>query len=496
MSTSSLPPSGSGKTFFGHPRGLATLFMTEMWERFSYYGLRAILALFLAASVTDGGLGLSRNTANALVSLYIAMVYMVALPGGWLADRVFGARKAVLIGGVVIMCGHISMAIPAGPAFVFLGLALIVAGTGLLKPNISAMVGHLYDGDDESRRDAAFSIFYMGINIGSLAPFIVGWLGQNVNWHLGFACAAVGMAFGLLQYIAGGKNLRGIGSAPTHPLSPSERGKAVKWLVVGVVALTALALFAALIGRLTLDNITYFLTFLSIVVPLAYFLYILRGDHGLSRDERGKMQAYVWLFLSAAVFWMIYDQAATTLSTFALESTNLSIFGWDMPSSWTQNFNPIFIIILAPLFAGFWTGKGRRISTPLKFSIALVLAGLSFVAMFFAANIASDGTKVSIGWLVFVYLIQTVGELCLSPVGLSVTTRLAPAAFASQMLGVWFLATSMGDGIAAQVSRLSDGGSSPAYYLWSGIFAVAVGALLFVFVPRLRTLMNEHHERD
>ncbi|GAA3206527.1 peptide MFS transporter [Actinocorallia longicatena] len=493
MTTSEPQPE---KTFFGHPRGLSTLFMTELWERFSYYGMRALLALFLADSVTDGGLGLSQDTANAIVGVYLGMVYLTALPGGWLADRVFGPRRAIFIGGVIIMLGHISMAIPGGAGFVYLGLALIVAGTGLLKPNISAMVGHLYDGEPESRRDAGFSIFYMGINIGSLAPFIVGWLGQNVNYHLGFACAALGMAIGLIQYVWGGKYLRGIGANPSNPLSPAEKRRVLQWLAMAAAALAIIALAAWLLGVLDLDAVTFFLTLVAIVVPIAYFAYILKGKHGLTPDERSKMTAYIWLFLAAAVFWMIYDQAATTLTNFAATETDLSIFGWEMPSSWTQNINPIFIIVLAPVFAGIWTRAGTRVSTPFKFAIGLTMAGLSFVAMSVAASVAEGGTKVSILWLVLVYLIQTIGELCLSPVGLSVTTRLAPAAFSSQMLGVWFLATAMGDSIGGQVARLSDGGTSPAYYLWSGLFAIAVGALLFAFVPKVRRLMNEHHEND
>ncbi|MDX6740514.1 oligopeptide:H+ symporter [Actinocorallia sp. A-T 12471] len=488
--TSTDPP--REKTFFGHPRPLATLFMTEVWERFSFYGMRAILALFLSTAIIDGGLGLSTGTAAAVVGVYNAMVYLAALPGGWLADRVLGPQRAVLVGAVIIMLGHISMAIPGWAGWVYLGLALIVAGTGLLKPNISTMVGHLYDNRDESHRDAGFSIFYMGINLGSLAPFVVGWLGQNVNYHLGFACAAVGMFLGIVQYVAGAKGLRGIGARPTHPLTPRERARAVRAVALGVGGLLLVGVVAGLVGVLTLDAVTVFLTVVAVAVPVGYFCYILLGDHGLTADERSRMKVYLALFAAAAVFWMIFDQAATTLTTFAATSTDLNVFGWAMPSSWTQNINPICIIVFAPLFAALWVRLGDRVSTPLKFAVALALAGLSFVAMAGAASIAATGVKVSVLWLVLVYLTQTFGELCLSPVGLSVTTRLAPAMFGSQMMGVWFLAVSVGDSVGGQVARLSEGGTSPAYFLWSGLFAIAVGGVLLCFVPRLRRVMNEH----
>lgn len=486
-STASAPE----KTFFGHPRALVTLFMTEVWERFSFYGMRAILALFLSAAVLDGGLGLSTGTAAAIVGVYNAMVYLAALPGGWIADRVLGPRRAVLVGALIIMTGHISMAVPGGAGFVYLGLALIVCGTGLLKPNISSMVGHLYEHSEAARRDAGFSLFYMGINLGALSPFIVGALGQKVNYHLGFALAAVGMLFGVIQYVAGGKGLRGIGDRPGRPLTPAERVRTVKVTALALAALAVLALTARALGALTLDAVTVFLTVLAIAVPAGYFAYIFLGDHGLTELERSRMRAYLGLFLSAAVFWMIFDQAATTLTLFASTSTDLRVFGWSMPSSWTQNVNPIFIILLAPLVAALWVRLGDRVGTPLKFALALVLAGISFVAMALAATAAAGGVRVSILWLVLVYLIQTVGELCLSPVGLSVTTRLAPAALGSQMLGVWFLAVSVGDSVGGQVARLSDGGSSPAYYLWSGVFAVLVGLVLLLFAPRLRRLMRE-----
>jgi POT family proton-dependent oligopeptide transporter len=484
----------SERTFFGHPRALATLFMTEMWERFSYYGMRGILVLFLSASVADGGLGLGQGTAKALVGVYMATVYLVALPGGWIADRLLGARKSVLVGGVIIMLGHISLAVPAGAAFVYTGLTLIIVGTGLLKPNISTMVGHLYRGEEDARRDAGFSLFYMGINVGALlAPAIAGTLGQDVAWHAGFGAAAVGMALGLTQYVLGWKRLPNGG--PPHRLTPEERRRFTTYAGSGVTALVVVAVLAAATGTLTLDNVTWALTAVTILVAVGYFAFMFYGSHEITPDERVRLKAYAWLFVAAAIFQMIYDQAATELSIFAQDKTDLSIGGWDMPSSWLQSVNPVMVLLLAPVFAGLWVRLGDRVSTALKFAIGLALAGASFVVMAIAATAASGGVRVSVLWLLVTYLIQTAGELSLYPVGLSVTTKLAPAAFASQMMGVWFLATAVGDAIGGQVTRLSGSVlSQPAYFLCLGLVAIAAGIAMVMFVKPLRRLMAEHRE--
>ncbi|MFI6519654.1 peptide MFS transporter [Spirillospora sp. NPDC050679] len=489
MATSSSGAPGA-RTFFGHPWGLATLFFTEMWERFSFYGLRAILVLFLIAPPADSGLGMAEGTAKALLGVYMAMVYFVALPGGWIADRLLGARRAVLVGGVVIMLGHLSMAIPGGAGFVYLGLVLIILGTGLLKPNISTMVGKLYRGEHDARRDAAFSIFYMGINIGSLAPFVVGYLGEQVNWHLGFGAAAVGMALGLVQYLAGGRHLAGVGDRPGNPLTPAERRRVLRTVGLAAAAAAAVVLVFAALGRLTVDGVTVALTVLAIVVPVAYFGYMFRSPE-VSGEERVRLRAYVWLFLAAALFWMIFDQAAGPLNIFAQQSVDLSVFGWRMPASWTQNINPILIICFAAVFAWLWVRLGDRVGTPQKFAFALVMCGLSFVVMSAASNAASGGAKVSLLWLIAVYLLQTLGELSLSPVGLSVTTKLAPQAFASQMMGVWFLATAAGDAVGGQVARLQEPWGDVRYFLLLGACTLAAGVVMFLFTRSLRRLMGE-----
>ncbi|MEO3791947.1 oligopeptide:H+ symporter [Nonomuraea sp. B10E15] len=486
---------GGGRTFFGHPWGLATLFGTEMWERFSWYGLRAILATFLAASPAHQGLGMSPVTAQAVVGVYAALIYLVALPGGWIADRILGARRSVFWGGFVIMLGHISMAIPATSAFfVWLGLLLIISGTGLLKPNISVMVGRLYADSDDARRDAAFSLFYFGINLGAFfAPLVVGWLAAGDRWHLGFSAAAVGMALGLIQYVWGGKALRGVGEQPGLRLSPRERRRFGRLFVLAVGATAALLAGWAATGTFTVDRFTVVVTVIILLVPVAYFGYILLGSHNLTQDERIRMKAYIWLFVAAAIFWMIFDLAPSKLLFFAQDHTELSLFGIPIQPATTQSFNPLFIMIFAPVFAALWLRLGTRVSTPQKFGFALVMVGASFVVMAVAAALAGPG-RVSVWWLVLVYLIQVFGELSLSPVGLSVTAKLAPEAFKGQMLGVWFIAVSVGDAVGGQTGRLTAVLSDPMYYLVLALVAIVAGLALFMFTRRLRVMMAEHHE--
>ncbi|MEU6713386.1 oligopeptide:H+ symporter [Nonomuraea sp. NPDC046802] len=482
------------RTFFGHPWGLATLFGTEMWERFSWYGLRAILATFLAASPVHQGLGMSQETAQAVVGVYGALIYLVALPGGWIADRILGSRRAVFCGGVLIMLGHISMAVPVtSPFFIWLGLSLIVMGTGLLKPNMSVMVGRLYPEEDDGRRDAGFSLFYMSINIGAFfAPIVVGWLAAGDRWHLGFSAAAVGMALGLTQYVWGGRHLRGVGERPGHRLSPAERRHFRLVLALGTAAaVIGLSAWAAT-GTFTVDRLTIVITLIILAVTVAYFAYLLLGSHNLTEDERIRVKAYIWLFVAASIFWMIYDLAPSKLLFFARDHTDLSLFGIKIQPATTQSFNPLFIMIFVPVFAALWVKLGTRVSTPQKFGFALITVGVSFVVMAVAAALAGAG-RVSVWWLVLVYLIQVFGELSLSPVGLSVTTKLAPEAFKGQMLGVWFISFAVGDSVGGQTGRLSRVLSEPAYYLVLAVMAIVAGVVLFMFTRTLRVIMAEHH---
>ncbi|MGV9456272.1 oligopeptide:H+ symporter [Streptomyces sp. NPDC003635] len=480
---------GSEKTFFGHPRGLATLFMTEMWERFSYYGMRALLPLYLVA---PGGLHLDAATATAIYSVYVSLVYLLAMPGGWFGDRVWGPRKTVAVAGAVIMLGHLTLALPSSGTF-FAGLGLVAIGSGLLKANISTMVGHLYDGPDDPRRDGGFTVFYMGINLGAFAaPLIIGTIGESVNWHLGFALAALGMALGLAQFLIGSRNLSERSSVVPTPLSAEEKSatlrKAAIWAGVAVV-------FYAVVGfsgSYTLNWILVPLTLLGVIIPTMVLVRIKR-DKDLDRTEQKSMSAYIWFFVAAAVFWMIYDQGGSTLSIFADASAENSVLGWEFPVSWYQSVNPVLIMALAPVFAWFWLAlnrRGKEPSTIVKFASGLVLVGASFFLFLAPLSIAEGGHKAAAMWLVAIYFVQTVGELLVSPVGLSVTTKMAPAKYASQMMGVWFLAVTAGD---ATTGLLSIGGvdlNKTGVVALEATLAVVAGIAVWMYRKRVKELMG------
>jgi len=489
--------SPSGKTFLGHPRGLATLFMSEMWERFSYYGMRALLVLYMTASITEGGLGMKMAVASAVYSVYTAMVYLLALPGGWIADRFLGARKTVAVGGSIIMIGHFLLAVPASVSF-FVGLAFIALGSGLLKANISTMVGHLYDGPNDPRRDGGFTIFYMGINLGAFAaPLVIGTIGQSVNWHLVFALAGVGMAIGLIQFMLGSRHLSAKSDVVTSPISAAEKRvifrKAGFWLALATVFYAVVALT----GHFTINWAIWPLSIAGIALPVFVFAKVKR-DKDLDAGEQSKMSGYIWFFVAAAVFWMIYDQSGSTLSIFADENTSSTLFGFDFPSTWFQSLNPLYIMALAPVFAWLWVALSRKAknpSTTMKFAFGLLMIGASFLVMMLAMAAAAGGTKVTPLWLAMVYLIQTVGELTLSPVGLSVTTKLAPAKYASQMMGVWFLAVTAGDCVAA-IFQLVLGDSvvgSTWYFAVQGAMAIVAGIGLAMYRKKVVKLMGNVH---
>ncbi|GIH70079.1 MULTISPECIES: peptide MFS transporter [Sphaerimonospora] len=479
------------KTFFGHPRGLATLFGTEMWERFSYYGMRAILVLFLSAPEVRGGMGLPETTAVSIYSIYIASVYLLALVGGWVSDRLLGPRRAVLWAAVTIMCGHMSLAVPIGGGFVWLGLLLIALGSGLLKPNIATLVGELYRDGADARRDSGYTLFYMGINIGAFVGIlIVPWLQRGDRWHLAFGAAAVGMAVGLAQYVLGRRHLGGVGEEPDHRLTPEEKRHFRTLFGLGLASVAmGLALWVWL-GGFTVARFALVLAIVTAAVPVAYFAFLFTGTHEITPEERVRLRAYVWLFLAAAIFWLIYDQAGSALLLFAKNHTDLNILGVDIPPGWVSNINSIAIVVLAPIFADVFLKAGDRISEPFKFAVALVLVGLSFVVMSVASSLATGGVRVSVMWLLSVYLIQTIGELFLSPVGLSITQKLAPRAFENQMMGVWFLAVALGDAVGGQVYRMTSVVPMPVYYLTLALAAIAAGLVLGAFSRRLRTLMR------
>ncbi|OIJ87375.1 oligopeptide:H+ symporter [Streptomyces colonosanans] len=484
---------GSEKTFFGHPRGLATLFMTEMWERFSYYGMRSLLPLYLVA---PGGLHMNAATATAIYSVYLSLVYLLALPGGWFADRVLGPRKTVAVAGVIIMLGHLTLALPPAGTF-FAGLGLVAIGSGLLKANISTMVGQLYDGPDDARRDGGFTIFYIGINLGAfVAPLVIGTIGENVNWHLGFALAAVGMALGLGQYLLGGRHLSEQSNVVPTPMSAQEKSATLR---KGLLWLAVAAVFYGIVGfsgHFTLNWALIPLTVIGLIVPILVIARILR-DKDLDGEERSKVRAYVWFFAAAAVFWMIYDQGGSTLSLFADSSAKNTIFGWNFPVSWYQSVNPVLIMALAPVFAWLWLALNRRGKEPssiVKFTSGLVLVGASFFVFLAPLAIADGGHKAAALWLVAIYFLQTVGELTLSPVGLSVTTKMAPKKYASQMMGVWFLAVTAGDSITALLSNPAVGGvnlDKRGFVALEAVLAVVAGFAVWMYRNKVKKLMGD-----
>ena len=450
--------SARATTFGGHPRGLRTLFFTEMWERFSYYGMRALLVLYLTATIAEGGVAFPIEKATSIYGWYTMGVYLAALPGGWIADRFLGQRRSVLLGGIVIALGHFSLAVPR-MAFLYLGLVLVVIGVGFLKPNISTMVGGLY-GENDARRDAGFSIFYMGINIGAmLAPLVCGFLAQSaifrgflerngidprLGWHFGFAMAGFGMVFGLVQFTFG---QRQFGASADGP-----RGR-----------------------------------------PAAQQA----KEHApLTREDWMRMAAIFVLFVFSCIFWSSFEQAGSSLNLFADRITDNRVFGRSFPSSWYQSVNSIFIITLAPVFAWLWVRlREREPSSPAKFAWGLFWVGAGFVLVAAAAAVAQKtGQRVSPWWLVGVYLCHTVGELCLSPVGLSTVTKLAPVRFASLMMGVWFTSLAVGNRIGGWVAGHFDpNGSLPGLFLTVAVFAIGAAVVLALLTRPIKKLMAGVH---
>jgi POT family proton-dependent oligopeptide transporter len=558
-------PASHDTAFFGHPRGLSTLFFTEMWERFSYYGMRAILILFMTASVAQGGLGFDASKGGLILGTYAGMVYLMSVPGGWLADKFLGLRRAVLYGGVVIMAGHIALAIPSIPTF-YLGLGLVIIGTGLLKPNISAMVGTLYTPEDH-RRDAGFSIYYIGINTGAfISPLVVGWLAQSptwkdmlskmgiapeTSWHWGFGAAAVGMFFGIVQYLAGWKFLGDSGMNPAKPASEAEARGHKRTLLIGFISaitLVAVLYLLASTGMITITPEKVSRTFGTVLAltPLVLFpvLYFF-GNY--NAQEKKQLIVIMVLFFGATVFWSVFEQAASTLNLFADRNTDLTIttalavvltltllvpaylsarwfarlpqktplaigfallvngmvlgaiyymfthLGSAFQSSYFQSANAMYIVVLAPLFATLWVSLGdREPSSPAKFAVGLLFVALGFAILIIAARLSANGVRVSPLWLVATYFLHTIGELCLSPVGLSAMTRLAPARIVGLVLGIWFLATSLGNWLAGFASSLYEQMPLPTLFgVVTALTLVATVVLTALVGPMKKLLRKE-----
>ncbi|CAN5902556.1 peptide MFS transporter [soil metagenome] len=494
-----LPPANS-REVSRHPRGLYTLFFTEMWERFSYYGMRALLVLFMVDAVQNGGLGLDDKTATAIYGLYTAFVYLVSLPGGWIGDRLLGAQRSVWIGGIIIAAGHFMLAIPSGSTF-FLGLIVIVVGTGLLKPNMSVMVGHLYP-EGGARRDAGFTIFYMGVNLGAaIGPLVCSFLGERFNWHYGFAAAGVGMVFGLVQFKLSARHLGEAGLHPHHRNNggaPSGFDRAWYFVAAGL-ALLALAVALVWQGVIPIQPLALAKSMKYVIMGIgALFLLGIFAFGKLDSSERLRIGAILVLLIAAAVFWSGFEQAGSSLNLFADRYTDrfVSAFQFEIPTGWFQALNPVFIIALAPVFASLWVGLARRnldLSIPGKFVVGLFQLALGFLIIAGAARIAVAGGKAQAAWLIATYLLHTTGEICLSPVGLSAVTKLAPPRFVGQMMGMWFLATSLGNLMAGLFAGEMSGDNAsemPATFLHIALQALIAGAVLLVFIRPMKRMLS------
>jgi len=479
------------KGFFGHPKGLLSLFFTEFWERFSYYGMRAILLYYMYYELNQGGLGLDRSTANSIMAVYGSLVYMSGIIGGWIADRLFGTTKTVFYGGVMIMLGHAVLALPGGITTLFVSMAFIIIGTGLLKPNISSIVGDMY-AENDVRRDSGFSIFYMGINLGAfIAPFIVGTVGLDYNFHLGFGLAAVGMFFGLVVFMMTKKKFLGLaGSFVPNPLTKDERVKVFSRIAIAIVAILVIGYFLITNGIMTIDVFTMIVSILGIVIPTIYFIVLYRSAK-TNADEKSRVLAYIPLFVAAMMFWAIQEQGAIILAQYADERTNLVLGSFEINPAWFQSLNPLFIIALAPVFAWLWVRLGeKQPSTPKKFALGLFFASMSFLVMIIPAYMNGTETLVSPWWLVLSFFLVVLGELLLSPVGLSATTKLAPAAFAAQTMSLWFLTSASAQAINAQVVKFYNPENEIAYFGVIGAVALIIGLLLYFFSPVIEKFMR------
>ncbi|MEM9103618.1 MAG: peptide MFS transporter [Pseudomonadota bacterium] len=470
--------------FFGHPKGLQTLFFTEMWERMSYYGMRALLILFMTATLEEGGLALTVASASAIYGLYTGAVYFMGLPGGWLADRLMGGQKAVWYGGIIIMCGHIVLAIPSDATF-FIGLILVVLGTGLLKPNISALVGQLYEPGDQ-RQDSGYILYYMGINIGSVIGYIVcGVLQVQAGWHYAFGAAAVGMFLGLVQFHLTRDKLNGVSAEPTSPLSAGAQK--MTWSAIFVfLAATAMITYLIMADVLSFNPtiIAQWTAGAIAVLFCGYYIAILVFGK-LNRDEMKSLGALFLVCVASVFFWSGFEQAGSSLNLFAQDYTERMVFGWEIPTAWFQSANSVFIITLSPFIAALWINLAKRMITPtygVKCALGLIIMGSGFIVMFFAAQIAASGLKAAPYFLVATYFLHTVGELCLSPVALSAVSRLSPRRFAGQMMGVFVLTYSMGNIIAGLVAGNFDPEnveSMPDLFKQISIFIIGSGIVVW-----------------
>jgi POT family proton-dependent oligopeptide transporter len=474
-------------TFLGQPRVLGNLFGVEMWERFSFYGMQGILLIYLYYTAAEGGLGIDTAVATGIVGAYGGTVYLATILGAWTSDRLIGSERTLFYSAILVMCGHVSLALVPGIAGVALGLVLVAVGSGGVKANATALVGTLYDVHDE-RRDAGFSIFYMGINIGALlGPLITGYLQSRRGFHYGFAAAAVGMFLGLSLYALGRKSLPAVSHHVPNPLSA---GGVIKF--AGAAALGA-AVFLALVltGVIAVARLADAAAWISGLAAVAYFLVMLT-DKAITRVERRRVLAFVPMFVSSTVFWSLYQQQFTVITIYSDKRLDRHIFGWEMPVPWVQSINPIFIIVLAGAFAALWTKLGeRQPSTPTKFALGTISMGVAFLA--FIPMAGSGANSAPFLGLVGILLLFTVAELLLSPVGLSLSTKLAPARFRTQMVALFFLSIALGTALSGLLAGFYDPSHEVPYFAVLGLAAIGVGVVLQLCVRPIRKLMEGVH---
>lgn len=475
----------SARTLFGHPIGLTNLFGVELWERFSFYGMLTILGYYLYYSVTEGGLGLAQTTATGIVGAYGGLVYLSTVLGGWIADRVLGMERTVFYGGVVVMLGHIALAVLPGLAGVGVGLVLVALGSGALKANASSLLGTLYAKGDP-RADGGFTLFYLGINLGAfIGPLITGLLQTRVGFHVGFGAAALGMALGLIQYVAFRRNLGEHGRDVPSPLPRAAIGR-----TVGVFVAVIVVVAAAVASRLvTLENLSQVTTGVIVAASIAYFAILFRSPK-VSAPERVRVRAFIPLFVANAVFWSLFQQIFTVLAVYSDERMNWSIFGWTAPSNWIGSIEPIWIIALSPLFAAMWTRLGKRApTTPRKFAYGVIGMGAAFLCFVPLAGVSAVPALA----VLLILGVFAVSELLLSPIGLSVTTKLAPEAFRAQMMALYFFSVGLGTSMSGVLAGYYDTSREAAYFGILGAVAIVAGVVVFTISPWISRQMEGVH---
>lgn len=484
MNTSGPELAQRGKSFFGHPRGLANLFGIEIWERFSFYGMQTVLTYYLYFSVTAGGLGLAKGTATSIVGAYGGLVFLSTILAAWVADRLLGSERTLFYSAVLVMLGHMALAVLPGFSGVIVGLLCVALGSGGVKANATSLLGGLYSAGDQ-RRDAGFSLFYMGINTGAfVGPLLTGLARTNLGFHYGFGLAAIGMAVGLVQYSVGRSNLRGAGRGAPNPL-PRSRYPGMVGLAAVVVVLALAGVFT---GVLRAGNLAKVVTIITAVASVIYFT-IMISSRKINSTERKRVLSFIPMFIASFGFFSLFQQQFTVLEIYADERVNHTVFGFSFPPEWFNSVNPIFIITLAPLFAALWTKLGdRQPSTPIKFAMGVGIIGVGFLLFLPWAN--SGANAVPALAPVLILLVFTMGELCLSPVGLSLSTKLAPKAFTTQMVSLNFLSVALGTSLAGSLAHNYDTNSEYAYFGVLGGAALVLGALIAIGSPWIRRLMS------